>query len=69
MSKKHKKPIYITGHPGATLSHETEYRVIKMDLVKVVILNAFYLATILTLYYYNKQSHFLDNWFAKVLHF
>jgi hypothetical protein len=69
MSKKHKKPDYITGHPGATLSHETEYGIIKMDLVKVVILNAVYLAAILALYYSNKQSHFLDNWFARLLNF
>lgn len=57
------------------LSHTTsthyaaEYRIIKFDLVKVVILNVVYLAAILTLYYTNKNTHYLENWFAKLLHF
>ena len=41
----------------------------KMDLIKVIILNAVYLAVLLGLYYANKGSHVVDNFFAKILHF
>lgn len=69
MSKKHKRSDYqIQSQPGTT-THQAEYRIIKVDLIKVIILNAVYLAVILFLYFSNQQSHFLDNWFAKLLHF
>ena len=70
MSKKNKK-LSATPDAGynAGMGHEAEYRIIKLDLVKVVILNAVYLAVILFLYFGNQRSHFVDNWFAKVLHF
>lgn len=69
MSKKNRQ-----AHSSGTaytvgLSHEAEYKIIKFDLVKVVILNAVYLAVILGLYFANQKSGFVDNWFAKVLHF
>jgi hypothetical protein len=70
MSKKHKKVIQsMAPSHHASISHEAEYRIIKFDLVKVIILNIIYLALILGLYYSNRQSGFLENWFAKVLHF
>lgn len=49
--------------------HAAEYKVIKYDLIKVVILNALFLAAVLTLYYTNLHSHYLENWFGKILHF
>lgn len=55
-------------HPAA-LSQTAEYRVIKFDLIKVLILNLVYLVVILALYYGNQRDHFLDNWFARVLRF
>ena len=58
-----------SGHTTAVLSHEVEYRIIKFDLVKVVILNAVYLAVILFLYFGNQKSHFVDHWFARILKF
>jgi hypothetical protein len=69
MSKKHKKLAFQATAQTAGTSHEAEYRIIKSDLIKVVILNAVYLVVILALYYGNQRSGFLDNWFAKVLHF
>jgi hypothetical protein len=70
MSKKHKRSDYqIPQVSAGAVSHAAEYRIIKMDLIKVVILNLVYLAVILSLYFGNLHSHFLDNWFAKVLHF
>ena len=76
MSKKHKKSNNYSiassnssGSAAVAMPHATEYRIIKFDLIKVVLLNAIYLAIILFLYFGNQKSHFLDNWFAKVLHF
>ena len=71
MSEKHKHMGNFSGFQTGVqaLSHEAEYRIIKFDLVKVVILNAVYLAAILGLYFANQKSHVLDNWFAKILHF
>jgi hypothetical protein len=69
MSKKHKRSEYQMPQASQGMSHEAEYRIIKFDLLRVVILNAVYLAIILSLYFANQQSHFLDNWFAKILHF
>jgi hypothetical protein len=69
MSKKHKKLGFQAATQSAGVSHSEEYRIIKSDLIKVVILNAIYLIAILALYYSNRSSGFLDNWFAKVLHF
>ena len=69
MSKKHKRSEYhIQSQPG-TMSHQAEYGIIKVDLIKVVILNAIYLAVILFLYFGNQKTHFVDHWFAKLLHF
>ncbi|MDR3642434.1 MAG: hypothetical protein P4L74_02285 [Candidatus Doudnabacteria bacterium] len=76
MSKKHKRfanqgfaPAAAVSHPRAVLSHESEYKIIKHDLIKVVALNLVYLAVILFLYFGNQRTHFVDNWFAKLLHF
>ena len=72
MSKKHRKSenhgaVQTAGVAG--MSHEAEYRIIKFDLIKVIILNAVYLVVILALYFTNLKSGYLDNWFAKILHF
>ena len=71
MSKKHKSQggQLQAQAAGGQLSHEAEYRIIKGDLVKVIILNVVYLAAILALYYANRGSHAVDNWFVKILHF
>ncbi len=70
MSKKHKK-----FNQGGTIaaqgagSHDGEYGIIQHDLIKVLILNALYLAGVLALYFTNQKSHYLEAWFSKVLHF
>ncbi|MEK7075321.1 MAG: hypothetical protein AAB948_00795 [Patescibacteria group bacterium] len=48
---------------------EQEYELIKKDLYKVLILNALYLGAILVLYFTDQKTHYLQNWFAKILHF
>lgn len=70
MSKKHKSGyVQQTGGAVGVLSHEVEYRIIKHDLIKVLALNVVYFGLILGLYFANQQSHFLDTWFSKILHF
>jgi hypothetical protein len=51
------------------LSHQAEYAIIRKDLLKVLILNAIYLALILGLYFADQKTGFLQHWFSKVLHF
>ena len=46
-----------------------EYRIIKHDLLRVVILNALFLAAVLALYYTNLHSQYLEKFFGKILHF
>lgn len=69
MSKKHPFQSHSSGAVSHSILHEAEYRIIKSDLVKVAILNLVYLVGILALYYFNQKTLFLENWFAKVLHF
>jgi len=68
MSKKHKH------HQSSTASqspsqHATEYSIIRHDLIKLVILNAIYLAGVLAIYFTNVKSHYLEHWFERILHF
>ncbi len=69
MSKKHARSEYHLQTQAGAMSHQAEYKIIKADLIKVVLLNAVYLAVILFLYFGNQKSHFVDHWFAKILHF
>jgi len=46
-----------------------EFQLIKKDLIKVVLLNAFFLALIFGLYFYNVKNNFLDNWLKDVFYF
>lgn len=50
-------------------AHAEEYRIIKHDLLRVVILNALFLAAVLVIYYTNLHSQYLERFFAKILHF
>jgi len=73
MSKKNKKATQsymnvVVGGAGIS-AHAEEYAIIKHDLVRVVLLNILYLAGVLALYYSNSQTHYLENWFSKILHF
>lgn len=69
MSKKHKNGEFGVGNQHGALSHEAEYRIIKGDLIRVILLNAVYFIAVLTLYFTNKNTHYLENWFSKFLNF
>ncbi|MCL5666396.1 MAG: hypothetical protein M1383_01335 [Patescibacteria group bacterium] len=68
MSKKHKKTNIQGGPVSASLTHEGEYRIIRHDLLRVVILNLVYLAAVLAVFYSNNKSHYLENLFGKIFH-
>lgn len=53
----------------APISRDSEYTVIRHDLYKVLALNAVYLVVLLVLYFTNKNTHYVDNFFARLLHF
>ena len=67
MSHKHKEQPF-SGQPQL-VGQVAEHQVIKHDLVRVIILNAVYLAGILILYYTNKQHPYLDAWLSKYIKF
>lgn len=46
-----------------------EYLIIIHDLARVIILNLIYLAAVLAIYFSNQKTHYLEVWFAKILHF
>jgi hypothetical protein len=69
MSKKHKKQNISQGMITAAALHGDEYRIIKHDLLRVIVLNVIYLAAVLVLYYTNQKTHYLENWFSQILHF
>ncbi len=48
---------------------EDEYRIIKHDLLRVLIVNAIFLAAVFALYYTNVNSHYLERWFSQIVKF
>ena len=70
MSKKHKKTANLFQSSSGSLvqSYEGEYRIIKHDLVRVLVLNSVYLAGVLALYFSNLKTHYLENLFTKLFH-
>ena len=69
MSKK-KNRIFNQSAPARTgMDLTAEYKIIRHDLLRVVILNLIFLAGMLALYYTNQRSQYLEAWFSKILHF
>jgi hypothetical protein len=69
MSKKNKQFFAQIHESGAGQLHAAEYKIIKHDLLKVLIMNVVYLAGVLLLYFTNSKTHYLERWFEKFLHF
>ena len=72
MSKKNKKQHSsdTTGAVNQALaSHNTEYRIISKDLLRVAILNIAFLVGLLALYYTNKDKQYLEKFFEQIFHF
>ena len=71
MSKKNKQFKTASPSPHAQTSDGLagEYKIIKGDLVKVLVINLLFLAGVLALYFTNQKTHYLEAWFSKFLHF
>jgi hypothetical protein len=74
MSKKRRRQFNQAGPSPATAPSSSnelveEYRIIKFDLIRVLVMNAIFLAAVLTLYYTNLHSGYLERWFDRILHF
>lgn len=54
---------------SANAAYEREYKIIKMDLIRLGILNVLYLSALLALYFTNRESHVLDKFMASLLKF
>jgi len=51
------------------VKEEEENRQVKKDLVKVIVLNALFLALLFSLYFFNKATGNVDGFFAQLLKF
>ncbi|GEM_PF-2813211 len=51
------------------MDHAIEYRIIRHDLVRLLILNLLYLALVLGVYYTDKTSHYLQKFADRFIHF
>jgi hypothetical protein len=73
MSKKYKhgqSPVSNQNFQHAShLDHTAEYRIIKHDLIRVILLNVIYLAGVLALYFSEQKTHALSKFFEKFLNF
>lgn len=71
MSKKHKKFQQQNYSSGSYVvsDHAAEYKIIKGDLLKVLIVNAIFLAGVLTLYFTNLNTRYLESMFDKFIKF
>jgi hypothetical protein len=69
MSKKYKKHQQAMTISASSSLNGAEFNIIKHDLFRVVILNAIYLAGVLTLYFTNTKSHYLEKFLGHLLHF
>lgn len=47
-------------------SHAEEYRMIRSDLIRVVVVNGLFLVAVLALYYVNRSNPFLEAWYNKL---
>ncbi len=56
-------------NPILVRNEEEEYRQVKRDLVKVLVLNGLFFILLLGLYFWNRASGVIDNFFASLLKF
>lgn len=54
------------GTGGAAAQHVVEYRIIRGDMIRLVVLNGLVLAAVLVVYYTNRSSGYLERLFERV---
>jgi hypothetical protein len=54
------------GSAGAMAAHAAEYRIISRDLIRLVLVNGIMLAAVLTVYFTNRTSGYLERFFSNL---
>ncbi len=52
--------------PSAVASHDNEYKIIRNDLTRVVILNILFLGLVLAVYFTDKQTPYLEQIYNRI---
>lgn len=78
MSKKNRRKFQLSGQVNASAApaaprpvsaqnqHAAEYRIIRNDLVRVVIVNLVFLAGVLAIYFTNQKSNYLQQLYERI---
>jgi hypothetical protein len=48
---------------------EQEYKQVRRDLIRVIVLNSIFFAILIGLYFWNRSTQALDHFFGKILNF
>lgn len=59
-------PVRMAAGDGAAGQHAAEYRVIKSDMIRLIVLNGIMLIAVFLLYYTNRSSGYLERLFEKI---
>ena len=55
-----------SSHTGISTADLEETTLVKADLLKITLLNTFYLALVLVVFYTNGKSQYLESFFSKI---
>ena len=66
--KQHGATMAATGShtPAQDYQADAESAVVRKDTLETIIVNVFFIAVLLGLYYWNQSSHVLDNWIGRI---
>ncbi len=70
MSKKNKKRFSFSNDAHSAIltpNQHAEYKLIKWDLIRLLIFNVLVLVGVLVLYYTNQTSGYLENWLSRFI--
>lgn len=59
----------IKNNPVSVRNEQEEYTQIKKDLIFVILMSALFFAVLLSLYFYNRSTGAVDQFFAQLLKF
>lgn len=60
------KPAVVDKLTPVYNAHAEEYKIVRHDLIRVVVVNGLFLAAVLALYFSNKSNPFLEAWYQKL---
>ena len=59
-------PVRMQNEGGAAAAHAAEYRIIRADMIRLVVLNVLMLVAVLVVYYTNRSSGYLERLFEQL---